>query len=246
MPPRAILFDLFDTLVDLFILRLPPVEIDGRPVPSTYGALYETIVQRIELDFESFARELGAVDREVRTRLQNEGREYPTLERFGELLRRLGTHDPELAEKLTRTHMGKLRDTAAFVSHHPEVVRQLRKSARIGICSNFSHAPTAHALIDEASLSPHLDAVVISEEIGIRKPRREIFEAALGRLGVSAAETIHVGDNLKADVAGAAALGITTVWITRRVSDPEQALELYEGPAPTHVIRDLSELQSLL
>jgi FMN phosphatase YigB (HAD superfamily) len=49
-----------------------------------------------------------------------------------------------------------------------------------------------------------------------------------------------VGDNLAADVAGAAALGIRTVWITRRVADPAAALAKHTGARPDHQIADLA------
>ena len=241
-----ILFDLFDTLVDLFIEKLPAVEVDGRRASSTYPALHARIAERVDLDFESFARELAAVDRKVRARLQNEGREYPTIERFRELLRRLAIDDEALAETLTQTHMGKLREMAGFVPHHVEVVRELAERFRLGICSNFSHAPTAERILEESGLRPHLHTIVISERVGFRKPRPEIFRAALEELEASTAETLHVGDNLEADIAGAAALGIPTVWLTRRVADPAAALERYAGPGPEQVIADLAELPALL
>jgi len=202
-------------------------------------------VQRAALDFECFSRELASVDRECRERLLGEGREYPTLERFQTLLGRLGLANDGLAEQLTQTHMGLLRQTARFHPHHVEVLSELHRSVRIGVCSNFSHSPTARDLIEKAGLSPHIDVIVISEDVGIRKPRREIFEAALSGLGTEREDTLHVGDNLRADVEGAAASGITPVWITRRVSNPEEALGSYTGPSPVHTIQDLSELLRL-
>jgi putative hydrolase of the HAD superfamily len=87
---------------------------------------------------------------------------------------------------------------------------------------------------------------VISDAIGIRKPRAEIFEAVLAELDVAPQEALHVGDSLSADVGGAAPLGIRTVWITRRIADREIALRAYEGPAPDCVIEDLSEIEGLL
>ena len=68
----------------------------------------------------------------------------------------------------------------------------------------------------------------------------------MARLGVGPAEVLHVGDSLRADVGGAAALGIRTVWVTRRIRDPETRLAEHEGPRPDHAIADLAELSALL
>jgi FMN phosphatase YigB (HAD superfamily) len=105
---------------------------------------------------------------------------------------------------------------------------------------------TAYTILEDYGLHGHLDAIVISEEVGIRKPRVEIFESVLDKLAIGAGDILHVGDSLTADVAGAAALGISSVWITRRVKDPEKALAEYDGPAPNFQIEDLAELEGIL
>ena len=101
-------------------------------------------------------------------------------------------------------------------------------------------------ILDDSGLRSHLNAVVISETFGIRKPHREIFDAVLEELGVEPAEALHVGDSLHTDIGGAAALGIHTAWITRRVADVERALRDHEGPAPEFVISDLAEIEAVL
>ena len=101
-------------------------------------------------------------------------------------------------------------------------------------------------MLEQAGLLEHFDPVVISEDVGIRKPRAEIFQAVLAGVGVAPAQVLHVGDSLDADVSGAAPLGMATAWLTRRVRDPEAALREYEGPKPDHVIGDLAELEPLL
>ena len=55
-----------------------------------------------------------------------------------------------------------------------------------------------------------------------------------------------MGDDLRADVGGAAPLGIRTAWLTRRVRDPEAKLRVYEGPPPDWTLADLGELSALL
>lgn len=60
-------------------------------------------------------------------------------------------------------------------------------------------------------LAPLLDTLVYSEEVGVRKPEPEIFLHACRELGVEPGETMFVGDDLIADVRGAANVGMTTV-----------------------------------
>jgi putative hydrolase of the HAD superfamily len=65
--------------------------------------------------------------------------------------------------------------------------------------------------LDEQGLAQRLDSVVFSSDIGVRKPRPEIFLRALGELDVSAERALFVGDRLVADVAGARDVGMRTV-----------------------------------
>jgi 2-haloalkanoic acid dehalogenase type II len=243
---RAIAFDLFDTLVDLHMDRLPIVEIGGRRVPSTLGALHEAMLEFREISLEDFAAQLRASDRELHGSHFAQGLELPTLHRFEVFCGRIGINSPELPQTLTETHMGKLREQVRILPHHRDVFAALRGRLPLAVISNFSHAPLAHRVLEEAGLIEDLDPLVISEQARYRKPRPEIFQAAADRLGLAAHEIAHVGDNLDADVRGAGELGMRTVWITRRVPDPEAALEAYEGPQPDVVIEDLAQLPAWL
>jgi len=243
---RAVVFDLFDTLVDLSMGDLPRIEIEGRWVPSTAGALHEVVAAHSDVDFARFIAVLTEVDRSFREARYAQGLEFPTLERFERVVARLGIEAPELPGRLTETHMDLIRQQVAIPEHHARVLEDLARRARLGLCSNFSHAAMALSLLDDCGFRAHLDALAISEAVGIRKPRPEIFEAVLAELGVAPAETLHVGDSLSADIAGAAPLGIRTVWITRRVADRDAAFRAYAGPPPDVVISDLSEIEALL
>lgn len=243
---RAVLFDLFDTLVDLHLEDLPETEVSGRRTRSTIRALYEALGPEATVDLETFARMLREVDRELRAPRMEAGLELPTVERFTVLLERIGAPSPERALRLTEVHMAGIRSVARYPGHHGEVLDRLGRLARLGVCSNFSHAPTAREILREGDLLRRLDVVVISEEVGVRKPRPEIFEAAVERLGIDPEETLHVGDRLDADVEGAAAAGLVPVWITRRVPPGERALPRHGGARPAHVIRDLVEVERLV
>jgi putative hydrolase of the HAD superfamily len=78
----------------------------------------------------------------------------------------------------------------------------------------------------EMNLLDRLDAVVFSSDVGVRKPRPEIFYRALGELRVEPERAVFVGDRQDADVRGARDLGMTTVqamWF--RAEESEDGLE---------------------
>ena len=172
--------------------------------------------------------------------------ELPTRDRFVALMARLGVVDTDLPELLTQIHMDQIRAAVGILDHHAPTLDQLRRRVRLALCSNFSHTPTALRVLEDAGMRHLLDAVVVSAAVGIRKPRGEIFQAVLEALGVGPEQALHVGDSLRADVAGAASAGIRTVWLTRRVSDPERSLAKYDGPPPDWQIADLAELVALV
>lgn len=245
-PVRAIVFDLFDTLVDLHFERMAPIEFRGAKLAGTARALYETFARKVTgVSFDAFAETLQAVDAEFGKSRYAEGLELPTGERFAAVVERVGGDDG-LVEELVQVHMGALREHVGLLDHHPAVLTDLRAMASLALCSNFSHSETALRVLDEAGLRGHLDVIAVSDVQGFRKPRPEIFHEALDGLGVRPEETLHVGDNLFADVGGAGPLGIRTVWLTRRVPDTQKILDRYEGPAPDFVLADLAELPPLV
>ncbi len=82
--------------------------------------------------------------------------------------------------------------------------------------------------------------------------RRRAREYALQMLfqidltGVAPEQVVHVGNDLRADVDGAFACGLATVWITRRVADADRRLREHTGAEPDFVIADLADLPGLI
>ncbi len=246
---RAIAFDLFDTLVDQNHDRLRPVEVEGRRVGATTPALYARARKAfgVDLSILDFADRMRDVDRALRVDTVDQGIELSTLDRFTALGTHLGVREVlGFAEALTDVHMGALYDACTVPAHHEAVLASLAVDYPLALCSNFTHAGTARRVVSEAGFDPHLATVLISEEMGIRKPRAEIFEAMAQALDVSPQEILHVGDNLEADVAGADALGMTTVWLTRQIADPETVLASHSGARPHFALDDLMDLPVLV
>ena len=110
-----------------------------------------------------------------------------------------------------------------------------------GPVASFTNGLGQHGLYDL------FDAHAISGALGVDKPEARMFECALTALGVAPQDherVLMVGNNLARDIAGANALGLTSVWLDwapRRSKVPANALEV-----PQFTIREPLQLVSLL
>lgn len=88
-------------------------------------------------------------------------------------------------------------------------------------------------LLARAGLLEMLEVLVFSDEEGVPKPHRRMFDAALAPLGVDPAAAVHVGDLRRTDVAGAREFGMATVRIRHR-HDDETELPEADAVADSH------------
>ena len=88
-------------------------------------------------------------------------------------------------------------------------------------------------------LSDLIHRNVLSDDCGITKPQRGIFDYALEQCGAEAATTVMIGDNPDADIKGAHDAGWRTIYFNIR------SLEPIEGTADA-VVTSLDEIQQIL
>ena len=198
------------------------------------------------------ARHLPGVDRdELRARyVEALHRHYPDLAagRTGVLeFRRLrladaiapwGTLDGDLFEAYL-AEKARIPDEIAPFPEAIATVRALRRRGiRVGVLTN---GPSEHQRrkLAASGIGREVDAVAISEELGVAKPDGEAFARALALLGTDAAETAMVGDSLENDVLGALRAGLAAaVWIPGQRGG--------ELPPGAHLAREIAEVPRLL
>ncbi len=95
-----------------------------------------------------------------------------------------------------------------------EVLETLRRRYKVGLVTNWEHAPRIHELLTELGIEGLFDAVVVSDEHGAAKPDPAIFQEALSRTGVAPAEAVYVGD-MDVDIVGSINAGMHPVLIKR-------------------------------
>jgi FMN phosphatase YigB (HAD superfamily) len=242
----AVLFDLFDTLVHFDPDRLPVVEIGGRTVRSSAGRLHTILCGHApDVTLEACYDALRASWQEAERLRALDHREVTAPQRMDDMLQRLAL-DPSgcpsgLVETLLDAHRRALSEAAQFPAHYGALLRALRPRYQLAVVSNFDYTPTAVGMLEDAGVAGLFDTIVVSDAVGWRKPRPEIFEAALTRLGVAAREALFVGDRADIDVVGAQRLGMAVAWVNRERAPLPSGIT-----PPDYEIRDLAELAPVL
>jgi len=243
MSYHVLLFDLFGTLV-LFKPTLgDPPGADRRAGPVEW--LREPLQRDLPgASFDDFLAALLEVTREIVRLRPPEYREVVSPLRFQRALDRLGLCEAgtaAIAERLCRAHMEYLAAQTEMPDAHRRLLQRLRPDHRLGLISNFDHAPTARSILRREGIADLFDVTLISGDFGRRKPHRAIFQEALRLMDADRSTALYVGDTIADDVCGAHGAAIDVVWINRkRESIPQEA------PEPTFTIERLTELESVL
>lgn len=116
------------------------------------------------------------------------------------------------------------------------VLKALKTRYRLALLTNGLRS-VQRSRLARAALMGHFAVVAISEEIGVAKPARGFFEAALQRMGRPRPERVLVvGDSWEADIVGAATCGLQLCWFN------PAGLPVPAAPPVQAVVRSWAEL----
>jgi HAD superfamily hydrolase (TIGR01549 family) len=244
---KAVVIDLFDTLVTWNPEGLPLMQFRGREIRSTTPLLYPALKSalRERFDAEKFSEAHAAAYADIfAERSRHDATEITCLERFQRTLNALGIEQrvaTPLAETLRKVHMSQVRKVTKAPPARVAAMKQIAKHYRVGLISNFDDSQTGHQIMRDTGIRDLFDAVLISADTGYRKPNPRIFKMILDAMKLKAAEILFVGDTPVDDVLGSKGVGMHSAWIRTR------GRELPEGvPAPDMIIADLAELPAAL
>lgn len=221
--PRAVLFDLFGTLV--------PAQ-DRRLVVTRLADALGADVQRLDAVMrESF-------DERIRGALGDLRQTLRTLALRSGASPAEGAVERAAAQRVAMTR--RQLDVEAPVLDALDALR--RGGLRLGLVSDCTaETPLAWP---HSPLAPRFDVAVFSCVIGLRKPDPRVYVQATRTLAVSPQECVYVGDGGSRELSGAALLGMTPVRMLRPGEAPGGPYEhdtAFDGPA----IRALADLPSL-
>ncbi|MBQ1900363.1 MAG: HAD family hydrolase [Erysipelotrichaceae bacterium] len=124
----------------------------------------------------------------------------------------------------------------------PETVEPLlalrEKGYKLGLLSN-GDSFSQHNKIDHVKVAPYFDEVMVSGDLGVHKPDKEIFDRMAERLGVNNEECLMVGDVFSTDILGAYNAGMPSAFVC---TDPEKQMKYYKG----YRIEDLRQILNVI
>jgi HAD superfamily hydrolase (TIGR01549 family) len=245
---KAVVFDLFDTIVKWEPERLPLMEVGGRKMHTTIPWVFPILEQRLGANFDRdcFVDVYHRVVDEITVERELNGIEITCSERFVRTLARLapalGDEAREtFAEELTRVHMNGVRRVTGAPAARVAAVERVAADYRIGLLSNFDDAQCGREVLDDTGVAHLFEAVIISAEVGLRKPNPQIYRKMLEMLRLDGSEVLFVGDTPREDVEGPYRVGMRTAWISKGATAVPEGI-----PQPHFIIGDLADLPAIL
>ena len=213
----AVTFDLWQTLLvdsrELGLIR-SNARLEGvRQILSTSGEEFEP--EHIGEAYWDCYRQCAAIREELRDVSFQE-----QIDIFMESIR------PGLGQRLGADTLAEITRVYAdsFLEYPPPahtdalaVLGSVRAMGfRIGMISNTGMTPgtTFRTYLANTGMLGYFDTLTFSDEVKMAKPAKEIFLLTLRQMKAVPAQTVHVGDSVRNDVAGAKLSGLKTVWIT--------------------------------
>jgi putative hydrolase of the HAD superfamily len=108
-----------------------------------------------------------------------------------------------------------------------DTLEYLNKKYKLAIITN-GLSYMQNKKIDAVNIREYFEEIIISGDIGIRKPEKEIFLLCCNRLKVEPSEAVYIGDNYEIDVRGASNAGLNAIWINTDKMDNDYEYSINE------------------
>jgi len=238
MKVKVVLFDLGDTLVKtkkgiyLELLKSLHESLISNSVNLPFEELKKAYFEVREKEHEIIRQTLKEIDFSKRI--------SETLSNFGYVFKQNDKIITDACEAFFKPFI----DTTTIVKSALKVLSALKKKYRLGVVSDFLYPPAFRKMLQKFKLMKYFDIVVISSEVGWRKPHPAIFQAALKSLEVSPYETVFVGDSIKRDIIPAKKLGMRTILID--LCGKTSLDKLSEEEKPDYLLFKLEDVLNVL
>ena len=121
----------------------------------------------------------------------------------------------ESPERFDYDYLETIVTLKKVVAGAPKLLQHLKKRGSVNVLSN-GFANLQFRKLQSAGLDRYIDLMVLSDDIGVTKPDKQLFDYALEKAKANAETTLMIGDNYDADILGAYNAGWKTIFFNRR------------------------------
>ncbi|MGY4383129.1 putative hydrolase of the HAD superfamily [Pedobacter sp. UYP24] len=132
-------------------------------------------------------------------------------ERFHRTFVQLGIPPESVPHQFEDDYVRLTPTKTNLFSGSEKVLNYLKQKYTLHIISNGFKESTLMKM-SVSNLNPYFSNVIISEDVGVNKPNKRIFEYALEKAGATKTESIMIGDSVEADIRGAQDFGIKAIY----------------------------------
>jgi putative hydrolase of the HAD superfamily len=204
----AIGFDLFNTLIT----------VEPRTMPDALDNLIRSLKgDGLSIDEESFKKAYRESALRFIERARQDGKETHNSLWIASALEEIGEYvapDDPLISKAVEEYFTAFYDSCRLIPGTIEMLETIQRLYPIGLLSNFTHGPAARKILEITGLDSCFKTILISGELGYRKPHPLVFRVLAENLGVDKERLAYIGDDPEADIHGAEKAGLLPVWTT--------------------------------
>ena len=147
--------------------------------------------------------------------------------------------NPPSLEELVNDFNSRFGKAVVMLEGSVETLEQLKKRGyKLGMVTN-GNSLLQNTKLDTAGIRDLFDMAVVSDDIGIWKPDKGIFEFAMKELGVTPEQSLFVGDHPVNDIEGALSAGMSAVWV-------DYGSFAGSNPEGAYPVKNVSELLTIL
>ncbi|MBI1758168.1 MAG: HAD family hydrolase [Actinobacteria bacterium] len=172
------------------------------------------------LSAEQIREAVLGVRAETQRRQRATGEQQPVREQVQDMVAAMGIADDRLIDVLLIPHTHAVLRACPDVipGAHAALWALKQADARLVLTSNTLATPgsVSRLVLDDHELTDIFDDTVFSSDIGVAKPRPEIFHAVAHRSGTTPDLVVHVGNSRFTDIRGALDAGCRAVWFNPR------------------------------
>lgn len=186
------------------------------------------VLCKVDVGLEEMHKIINQADNALDKQTEIDGKQYGLKERLYEIhdLLDIGVRIEELNDSVVNKYdvvsLGLISEYLPLVIE-PDLLVTLEKlkdrGIEMAVISNTGFIEGKHmrVALEKLGILPYMRVQLFSDEVGVAKPDKRIFEAILIETGYSNDQILHVGDNKVADYDGARRAGFRSVLLTNKI-----------------------------